>query len=308
MTSSSEPGWVSRMQTRVDRVTEGARALVERVPVLGRLVAELSRVEVIDRSLAIGAQALLALLPMLLVLASLTPDGLDSALLNQVRGAMGLTNGDMSSVRLVTTDAAGDVAVQIGFVGVVVVFLSATSFSRSLQRMYSKVWDLTGVKKRGSIRSSVVWLAGWLVAVQLLGVVARSMGLLPWLDSASLLVRFVGQTAIWWWTARVMLLWRVPWSQLLPAAVLTSTGLLLLGIGSRVVMPHYAHSSVEQFGTLGLVFAIATWLVAFGGVLLITSLLGRLAAEQPQWQALVDRAGGWGARMNARRRGHPGTR
>ena len=55
--------WARDGSASARRVQARAAALVARIPVLGRLVSELVRVEVIDRALAIGAQALLAVLP-----------------------------------------------------------------------------------------------------------------------------------------------------------------------------------------------------------------------------------------------------
>jgi hypothetical protein len=40
---------------------------------------------------------------------------------------------------------------------------------------------------------------------------------------------------------------------------------VLLSLASRVFMPRYARVNLEQFGPLGVVFAIASWLVVFGG-------------------------------------------
>ena len=57
-------------------------------------------------------------------------------------------------------------------------------------------------------------------------------------------------------------------------------------------MPRYVKVSVEQFGTFGLVLAAASWLVAFGFVVIVMALVGRVFAEHPWWGRLVDRAAG----------------
>ena len=50
-----------------------AQDLVDRIPILGRLVRDFVRIEFIDRCMLIAAQGLLALVPMLVVLASFFP-------------------------------------------------------------------------------------------------------------------------------------------------------------------------------------------------------------------------------------------
>jgi hypothetical protein len=45
-------------------------------------------------------------------------------------------------------------------------------------------------------------------------------------------------------------------------------------------MPAYVHANVQQFGALGLLFAASTWLLAFGAVLVVAALLGRVYTEE----------------------------
>jgi membrane protein len=286
--------WVRDGTAVARRAQAWAAALVARVPVLGRLVSELVRVEVIDRALAIGAQALLAVLPLLVVVAAFAPPSLGADVLAQIRDAMGIP-ADLAEPLQQLVLPEDQVRQEVGWVGLLITLISGTSFSRALQRAYAKVWDLTGVRRSGAVRSSVLWLVGLLVYFDVVVLIERvfegtSMDLLP-----PVLVLAALQLAMWWWSARVLLLWRVPWSGLLPSAVLTVVGMLLLMAGSDLVMPRYATVSVEQFGSFGLVLAAASWLVAFGFVVIVTAVLGRVAAEQPVWGRLVD----WVARRRA---------
>jgi membrane protein len=80
----------------------------------------------------------------------------------------------------------------------------------------------------------------------------------------------------------VLLQGRQPWLDLLPGAALTSVGLAVLTRTSEVVMPPYVAANVEQFGVLGLVFAASTWLLVFGGVLVVAAVLGRVVVVEPR--------------------------
>jgi membrane protein len=264
------------------RAAAWGQAQLDRVPGARRLVTELSRVELVDRSLALGAQALLALLPFLVVLAAFAPAEVGTTVIHQVRDAMGLTDADVRPAlqalqgRSVRTDS--------GVFGAVISLVSATSFSRALQRMYARVFDLRREGGRGRLRRSAVWLPVWLVYLASAALLGRwpegSLGGWIWVP----VVVAVLQLGFWWWSAHYLLLGLRSWGELLPAALLTTAGSLLLMGGSGLVMPRYPHSSVEQFGSFGLVLAAATWLVAFGGVLVGTCLTGRLIAEHLAWR------------------------
>jgi len=284
-------GWAREGSTLARRGQAWAAGLVSRIPVLGRLVSELVRVEVIDRSLAIGAQALLAVLPLLVVVAAFAPPSFGSDVLAQIRDAMGL-GADVAAPIQDLVRPEGDLREQTGAIGLLVMLISATSFSRALQRTYAKVWDLTGVRRRGAVRSSVLWLLGYLVYLDGVVLLERLLDDLPGRPSPSVVVLGALQMMVWWWSARVLLLWRVPWSALVPSAAFTMAGMLLLAAGSNVVMPRYARVSVEQFGTFGLVLAAASWLVAFGFVVVVMAVVGRVVAELPWWARVVDRAAG----------------
>src|SRR4051812_34616085 len=73
------------IRPRVGRLRSGA----ERIPIVGCLLSELVRVEFIDRCMLIAAQGLLALVPMLVVLAAFFPRVTASAL-DQLSAVTGL--------------------------------------------------------------------------------------------------------------------------------------------------------------------------------------------------------------------------
>ncbi|MFI5428576.1 hypothetical protein [Aeromicrobium sp. UC242_57] len=66
------------------RGRELAEQVLDRVPVARTAVAAIIRVEVLDRSLIIAAQALFALTPLLVVLAAFTPHTTGTTVLDQI--------------------------------------------------------------------------------------------------------------------------------------------------------------------------------------------------------------------------------
>jgi membrane protein len=247
-------------------------------PPLRRLLSELSRIELIDRSLALGAQALLALIPMLMVLGAFMPDEWVQGMVQQIRDVIGLRDDVMQPLREVAQAEDGYQA-ETGIAGLVVSFLSASSFSRALQRMYARAWELPNDRGVRALRSSLLWILGWLLMLQVTALLLRSMTGLPATGLLRSVVQLAANTLLWWWTSRLLLGARVPWRNLLPGAVLTAALMLALTSLSGLFMPAFTRSNLEQFGPLGVVFAVGSWLVVFGGVLTLATVVGRLLSQ-----------------------------
>jgi membrane protein len=239
-----------------------------------RFVSELARVELIDRSLALGAQMLLAIIPLLMVVGAFLPQDWGSDLLAQVRDTIGVRDDVMEPLR---EAAINDPATQpeVGLLSLLVALASATSFSRAMQRMYARAWDLPTYKGLRAVRGSVVWLLGWVAMLQITALLLRSVTGVPLTGPFRIAVQLVANTLLWWWSARLLLGGRVSWRDLLPGALLTGLLVVALGQLSSLFMPRFALANLDQFGPLGVVFAIASWLVLFGGVLVVATVMGR---------------------------------
>jgi membrane protein len=281
-----------------------ARALVYRildtVPPVRRAVDELIRVEIVDRAMVIGAQALLALVPMLIVLAAFLPHDVINLAVERFESVLGITGDGHAAVQegVSSVEGSGGTGVDVetvrtttGVVGILITLFSATSFARAIQRMYEKVWQQ---RHRGGVigrRRCLSWLFGWLLASQLItaaGWLEDALGLLV-LEPFWFVVRSAVSALIWWWSMRVLMFSRVPWRALAFPAVVTGIAITAYTGGSTFVMPKYVASSASQFGTLGLVLAVATWLVGYAGVMVVAATLGRVVAEDEMIRSFVRR-------------------
>ncbi|MDH2416012.1 YhjD/YihY/BrkB family envelope integrity protein [Nocardioides sp. CER19] len=257
---------------------------VERIPILGRLLSEFVRIEFIDRCMLIAAQALLALVPMLIVLAAFFPR-LTAGALDQLTAAAGLgkTGSDNVSGQL---DSA-QVRAQTGVVGIVVTLFSATSFARALERMLERVWDQPHIGGLAGTRRCFLWLIGWLVGLQLLAAARALLGGGFVADVLGIGVHAVAMCAIWWLTAWLLLFGRVGWWQLALGAVLAGALTVLYSHAAALLMPPYVAASTRQFGTLGLILAVSTWLIGLAAVVVGSALVGRVVTEDPSVRRLM---------------------
>jgi membrane protein len=259
---------------------ERARDLVERIPILGRLLGELVRIEFIDRCMLIAAQGLLALIPTFVVLVTFLPDLTDVGL-DQFGHATGL--GERGDDELVGEVDLDQVRAQTGLIGIAITLFSATSFARAIQRMYERIWEEPHVGGVSGARRCFLWLIGWLVSIQLVSGVGRLLsgpdGLVP--GAARLVLQVSLVAGLWLVTSRLLLFGRVGWWRLSLGAVITGIVLVLYSRGSGLVMPAYVRANAEQFGTLGVILAVSTWMIGFGAVLVGSALVGRVASEDP---------------------------
>jgi membrane protein len=275
----------ARVRVAVKRALALVRRVVDTVPVVRSIISGLVRIELIDRSMAIAAQAMLALVPLLVVLTAFLPPEVTDLALDRFRDLTGIGEGGKELVQ--TSIDPDQVRAQVGAIGLVITLLSATSFARAVQRMYERVWDQRHIGGVDGLRRSSLWLVGWLITLETL----TALGFVLTKVTDFGVVRFVLQGAatsmIWWWTSRVLLFGRVPWRMLLLGGLLTGYAIVAYSWGSTLVMPAYVASSAAAFGTLGLILAVTTWLVGFAGLLVVASVVGRAVVEDEAVQHLT---------------------
>ena len=295
---------VADLRAAFGRTVGRARALVYRildtVPPVRRTVDELVRVEIVDRAMVIGAQALLALVPMIIVLAAFLPHDVIALGVERFESVLGITGDGHAAVQegVATVENSGGTGVDAetvrtttGVVGILITLFSASSFSRAIQRMYEKVWQQRHIGGVVGRRRCLSWLFAWLILSQTISVAGWIEDAidLPVLEPFWFAVSAALSSGIWWWSMRVLLFGRVPWRTLLFPAIATGVMVTLYTGGSTFVMPKYVATSAAQFGTLGLVLAVATWLVGYAGVLVVTVTVGRVVAEDALIHSTVDR-------------------
>ena len=86
--------------------------------------------------------------------------------------------------------------------------------------------------------------------------------------------------ALWLMTPYLLLGRRVRPARLAPVAVLTTIGMTGVGIWSAIWMPHTFATFSREFGVIGVGFALLTWLVAIGFVLVVAATGGAAITDR----------------------------
>ncbi|MGW6912799.1 YhjD/YihY/BrkB family envelope integrity protein [Kitasatospora sp. NPDC054939] len=263
------------------------------MPVVGRALGQLLRVNLLDCATRLAAQAFLSALPALFVVAVFAPAAVRDGVSNSLRKELGLEGAAQQSVQEVLAGGQQDQAT-IGVVGALVTLLSATALSRAVQRTCERCWEMPKAGARLAAWRWLVWLLVWLVVLVFQTPVREGFGAGAWLGVP---LTFVTGVALWWWTQHLLLGGRVRWLPLLPGSVLCGVVVAGLGVASRVYLPAAMSRSVEQFGPFGVVFTGLSWLIVMFAGLTLAIAMGRVVSEEPWWEERLGtrtEPGSWG--------------
>ncbi len=233
--------------------------------------ARFIQVQGFDRAMAIAAYGYSALIPLLIVYASVLPS--DRSFADSIIERFDLTGASADTVR--QAFASNDmVSSSVSALGVVLLLVSALSFARGVQRLYELVFGLPTLGLRNT-----KWALAWLTVICVIVAVRPPIlgGVGGALDTICSLV-FSG--VLWLATPYLLLGRRLRWQRLAPAAVLSTIGMTGVGVWSILFMPHILASSSQEFGVIGIGFAMLTWLVAVAIVLVIAASGGAIIAER----------------------------
>jgi membrane protein len=275
---------------RIKAVRESALRRAEQAPrpvlrIAKTFLREMTNIEPFDRAMTLAAQAFTSIFPLLITVAAIRNDG-DGNISDDIATSLSLPDSMATALDQVLPSDTGQVAA-FGIISVLIVLISATSFSRALGRMYAKAWH---VPPSG-------WLGGWRWVAVIVTICA--MTILTHLINysadeltqyvAALSVTFLLNILLWTVVPWLLLVGRVSLVRLLPAAALMGVGSVGLTVASRIYMPYALRAGSEHFGALGIAFTLIGWLFVVSFVLVIATVLGAVIVQGEGIESLAPR-------------------
>jgi membrane protein len=217
-----------------------------------------------DRAVALGGQAFTALIPLLIVYAAVTSRASGKDFADQIVRVFHLSGSSAQTVEQAFAPP-GDVESQVTVIGVFLLVFSALSFTRALQRLYQLTWNQPSLGIRAA-KWGLIWLVLVVVVLTVRPVVLTGVH-----DVARVLLSIAISALLWVATPYVLLGRRMRWQRLAATGLLTGFGMTLLSLAGAIWMPRSVSASAAQFGGIGVAFALLSWLVGGGFVLVVAS-------------------------------------
>jgi membrane protein len=231
-------------------------------------------IEGAQQATLLGAQAFTSLIPLMVVAAAASPGSEDLA--DRIVERFGL-HGDSAESMQQLFASAGTTRSTITWISIVILLLSALSFTRALQRVFQRAYarkpDMIKDQQRG-----LVWLVCLGVWVTLLSPLHESLEDLGGIVFA-VLVATVSGFLLWLGTPMVLLGER-DWRFLAPGALVSGFLGALLGVASSIYVPIAMDWSAEKYGLIGIAFALQSWLLVAGFVIVIGAVVGATVVER----------------------------
>jgi membrane protein len=237
------------------------------------LQRRLTGLDFLNQGLLFAGTLLLCALPFLIVVLALAGHSAASG----IGRRMGLNaKATRAFDHLFATPSATSAAV-IGSASMVLFVVSGIAVASTLQALYERIFE---VERRGwrNLPRQLLWLGltvGALLTSSAAAPSVRTAG--PVVFNVVALVWF---TSYWWLTTWLLLGSRVTWRRLLPCAC--ATGLFWLGM--EIVFSLFVSGMVisddKEYGPIGVVFAIMSFLVAIGVVVILGAAVGLVWQER----------------------------
>ncbi len=236
------------------------------------------QVEPIDRALSLAAKSFTTLVPLLIVIGSVT-GGENHG--ERIVKRYGLTGPTAHAVRELLTIPDGATRGLTTF-GFLLLLFSTVSLGSTLLRFYERVWELPATTVLNRVRT-LIWLLWFCVIGAVFSLLGR-LGALVGVDLVTSIISTAGALVVMCLTPVVMIGRRVTRLDLVVTGIVTGVAVLALSAASLVYLPRTLDHDIGSYGLIGLTFTLVSWLFVIWIVLVAATVLarvisGRLNAE-----------------------------
>jgi membrane protein len=265
---SDAPGSVTRAPSAGQARTRWVRARYEG-SVVQEFVRTLSKVDFGTEVILFGSAILLSVVPIIILLSSLASTRID----DDVARNMGLDRrGAQYMARLFTTphSATGSEVV----IGLLMAVAGTIAAGLSVQVVYEKIFDHDHQKGIRNLVRCIVWVAcvGALLVVDAMTYKRIERPVIGTVLEP--IIEITALTLFFWWSMHFLLAGRRSWRQLRAPAVATTLYWIAFGIFASLYFSGSIDTDARLYGSIGIVFDLATWFIAVGAVIILGAATG----------------------------------
>lgn len=231
-------------------------------------VKQFTELDFADQATLFGAGLLISLLPFLILLSAFASARVD----DDIALRLGLDHRAAGIVSHLFTPASASLNAAT-VTGLLFVVAGTLTVASSLQQIYEKAFrqEHRGVR---DVPRLLTWVAVLCGVVAFESVVGRPVRNVAGGSGLVELVTFVTYMLFFWWTTHFLLRGRVGWRRLLPSAIATAVGFVVLGVFAKFYFSSSIISDDKTYGAIGAVFSIMTWLIGIGAVIMVGAVTG----------------------------------
>jgi membrane protein len=242
-----------------------------------RCAQRFSAVEGIDRSIALASSAFTAIIPLSVLLGAVLPRVGEEDTAERLIDNLDLSGAGAEAVRQAFAPAEGT-ETSIGIMGALLLVITVLAFSRAVQRLVERTWELPALSVRNT-RGGLEWIAGMVLFVALGGALTALFDG-PVFALVGTAVALAEGVVFLIWSGWVLSAKRVVWRRLLPFALLAAAGLGTYGVVSDLWLPQLFNTYTERYGVIGATFALISWLFGAMVILVVASAIGREVSDE----------------------------
>jgi membrane protein len=234
----------------------------------------LDAIDFISRGMVFAATLLLCLFPFLIVVSALAGRPAAQSLTRHT----GLNSQAAADIGHLFASPAATTSAVVGTVSMVFFVFSGIAAATALQEIYEQVFDLPHRRVK-DLPHRLAWLAVLISASLVTGWAGPG---LRHAGGPALLavVGLVWATGFWWLTMRILLAGRISRRALCSAACATGVLYVAMQTVFSLVFPAMVISDEHTYGPIGTIFALLSYLIAIGVVVILGAVAGRAWDER----------------------------
>jgi membrane protein len=232
----------------------------------------LSSVDFMNQALLLAAVMLLWLFPNLIFLAAVAGKNFSDSISTK----MGLNSEATHIVKALFEPSAASVVATVGAVAFLVMAVLATV--AVIHKIWQTIWGLEGLGYWRESWQQFLWGFSALAISAALTYIQHELN--PVYPGLAALVSFVVVALFFWLGMHLLLAGRIPYRLLVVPALTTAAFFLGLGAFSAVFLSDAIVSNDKEYGLIGVVFIMMTWLLAVGVVFILGPVVGVALQER----------------------------